>query len=425
MPTLTPPEKLKQSRTQVTVTFAPDEVAKAEAKALEELGGSIRIEGFRPGRAPAHMLREKIDPTALSEETIRTLLPAVFTSLSKEHTLAPIIPPNVELKSRDPMTLTLTFIERPEVKVKGAEKISVKKEASKIAEKDVDRMIDYLRGQYRSTKPVDREAKEGDELVIDFVGMDGGKEVEGTRASAFRLTLGSKSLIPGFEDAMLGARKDETKTFTVTFPADYHAEHLRGKPVAFTATVHAIEEVALPELTDAFVKEHHLGESAAELRGRVLQSLKDQEAQTERTRVEKELFTAIRAATVIDLAPELIVHEERMIFDEIARNIEKDKTTMEEWLKQTNRTVEKLQKELKEEAGKRLTLRFAIQWLLDERKIDVTPDEITSAIGEVLATVPEAERSRAEAFYKEGAEGYEELKWRKRVEKLVEGMIAQ
>jgi trigger factor len=425
MPTISTPKKLKQSRTQCTVVFAHEETKAAEEKAVEKLGESIRIEGFRPGRAPAEMLRQKIDKGMLNEETVRMLLPAVFEAILKEHKLQPIIPPRVDMTVLEPLTLTLTFVEKPEVKVKGAGKISVPKHEKPVEKADVTRMMEYLKTQYRTTKPVDRVSQEGDELIVDFFGMADGKEVEGTRATGFRLGLGSKALIPGFEEQLTGLKKGDQKTFSVTFPVEYHAEHLRGKPVDFSVTVHEIHGVETPEFTDAFVKEHQLAESVKELEDRIEKTLREQEAQAANTRREKELFDAIRAATVIDLAPELVTHEERMIFDEIARNLERDNMQLSDWLKQTNRTPETMQKELQEEASKRLTLRFAIQWLMEEEKIEASPQEVAALRDQMMATVPEKERSKAEAYYKEGSEGYEELKWRRRVEKLVEGMLAR
>src|SRR3989338_6342228 len=424
MPTITPPKKLKQSRTECTVTFTAEETAKAEQKALQKLGGNMRIEGFRPGKAPIEMIKQKIDPGQLNEETVRSLLPGVFEQILTEHHLHPIIPPKVDMTALSPMTLVLTFVEKPEVKVKGADKIRVPKKDITIGKPEIDRMTGYLRGQYRTVSPADRPAKSGDEPTVDFAGTLNGKEAEGTRATGFKLTLGSKSLIPGFEDALIGMKKTEQKSFPLTFPADYHAEHLKGKEVTFTTTIHDIHEVRLPEFTDAFVKEHHLGETVADLEQKIEKTLRDQQERDDKERREKELFDAIRAATVIDLAPELIAHEERMVFDEIARNLEREKMGMDEWLKQTNRTVEALQKELLEESRKRLTLRFAIQWLLDEKKIEATAADIDAARGIMLPGGEPGERSKAESFYKEGGEGYEELKWRKRVEKLVEGMLS-
>lgn len=392
MPTISLPKKLKASRVQITVIFTDDEGARAEAKALQKMGRSIRIEGFRPGKAPQEMLKRKIGPAELNEETVRTLLPDVFDAIVKEHTLQPIIPPAVDLMSSAPLTLTITFVEKPEVKVKSTEKVRIAKKDIAVKKEDVDRMLQYLGTQYRHTHSADRAAKNSDEVTVDFVGTVDGKEIEGTKATSYKLPLGSKSLIPGFEEQIVGMKKGEAKTFDLTFPADYRVEHLRGKPVMFSVTVQDVSEVHVPEFTDAFIKEHQLGESLADLTQKIEKTLRDNQEREDRARRERELFEAIRGATMIDLAPELITHEERMIEDEILANLQREKTSMEEWMKRTNRTVEKLKKELQEEATKRLTLRFAIQWLMDERKIEAEGED-------------------------------EEAKWRKRVEKLVESML--
>ncbi|MBI2635750.1 trigger factor [Candidatus Peregrinibacteria bacterium] len=424
MPDISPPKKLKQSRVECTVAFTGEEVASAEQKALLRLGGNMRIEGFRPGKAPTALVRQKIDPSYLNEETVRLLLPAVFDAILKEHNLRPIIPPKVDIISRAPLTMTITLVEKPDVRVKGAGKIRVIRKDIVVEKKDVARMTGYLRDQYRTAIPVERPAKDGDELTLDFAGTLDGKEAEGTRATGYKLTIGSKSLIPGFEEALIGMNQGERKSFPLTFPADYHAEHLRGKEVTFTAIVNDINEVRMPDFTDAFVKEHHMGESVSDLEKKIEQTLLDQRKRDDKVRRREELLDAIRSAAAVDLAPELIAHEERMLFDEIVRNLEAEKAGMDDWLRRTNRTAEKLKEELLEEAVKRLTLRFAIQWLLEENKIEATPQELDEAREIALADVEPSERGKAESHYKKGGEGYEELKWRKRVDKLVEEMLA-
>lgn len=424
MPDITPPKKLKQSRIECTVVFTDEEVAAAEQNALRRLSGNMRIEGFRSGKAPIDLIRQKIDPAYLNEEAVRIILPAVFDAILKEHDLRPIIPPKVDMMSRVPLTMTIAFVEKPDVTVRGAEKIRVTRKDIVVEKKDVARMTGYLRDQYRTSVPVERPAKDGDELILDFFGTLDGKEADGTRAIGYRLTIGSKSLIPGFEETLIGMNKGERKSFPLTFPADYHAEHLRGKEVTFTAIVNDINEVRMPDFTDAFVKEHHLGESVSDLEKKIEQTLLDQRKRDDKVRRREELLDAIRSAAAVDLAPELIAHEERMIFDEIERNLEAEKTGMDDWLRRTNRTAEKFKAELLEEAVKRLTLRFAIQWLLEDKKIEATPQELDEAREIALADAEPSERGKAESRYKEGGEGYEELKWRKRVDKLVEEMLA-
>lgn len=423
MPTISTPKKLKQSRVQCTVTFTQDEVKKAEDRVVERAGQSMNLPGFRPGKAPVEMVRAKLDPEQMNEEVVRMLLPQVLDSIFKDHKVTPIIPPKVDLESKEPMKVTITFVERPEVKVKGADKINVSKTEIKADEKDFNRMLDYLKQQYRTMSAVDRAAKMDDQITMDFFGVMDGKEVEGTRANDYKIILGSKTLIPGFEEELVGLKKGDTKTFTVTFPADYHAEALKGKPVAFTVSIKLVEEVKSPEFTDAFVKEHHLGESFADLKKRIQDSLREQEERMDRGRREKELFEAIRSATTIDLAPELIAQEERTILDEIAENLAREQMTLEDWLKKSDRTWEKMRDEVKDEATKRLTLRFGIQQMMADRNVTVTDEEMKAAIDEQLSQLEPEERLKRAAMFAKGSDSYDQLHWRKRVEKMVEDLL--
>lgn len=425
MPQITAPKKLRQSRVECVVALSMEETLEAEAQAMVRLGEHVKVDGFRPGKIPAEVLKQKIPDATLVEEAVRGLLPRVVDQIIKEHGVKPVVPPKVDVTKRHPLTITITFVEHPEVKVKGVEKIKIPKEAPKFDEKDIDRMTDYLRAQYRTTKVVDRVAKDGDQITLDFVGHDEkGAEIGGTRAANYQLVLGSKSLIPGFEDNLVGTKPGDTKSFTLTFPADYHAEHLKSKPVTFTANVTKVEEVATPELTDAFVKEHQLGESVDDLKKRVRESMLKQEEDMERGRREQLLFDEIRKATTVDLAEEMVLHEQRGLFGEIERELGERQLSFDDWMKQTKRTPETLEKELKEEATKRLTLRFGVEAILEQKKVTISDDEMKEITNQMLAQVPDAERSRASAYYAPGSEGHEELRWRKRVDKMVKEMLA-
>ncbi len=417
MPQITPPKKLKQSRSESTVTFTMEETLAAEGKTLERLSAHVKIDGFRPGKAPADMVRKQIPDETLLEEAVRDLLPSVFQALFTEHKLAPIIPPKVDVQKRTPLTITVTVVEKPEVTVKGADKIKVEKKAPAFDDKDVNRMTDYLRDQYRTFTPVtDRAAAKGDQVTLDFAGKDEkGAEVGGTRATDYQVVIGSSSLIPGFEDNLTGMKVGESKSFTLTFPEDYHAEHLRKKPVTFEVTVKGIATVNTPELTDAFVKEHSLGDSVDDLKKRIRESMTAQEEQSDRQRRENELFDAILKATSVDLADELLTHEERQLFAEIERQLTEQQQPFEDWMKQTKRTPETLRKELRDEATKRLTLRFGIEKLLTEKNIDADDAEIQK----LLEGAPPEERAQIV----KGSDRYEEVRWRKRVEKLMDLML--
>ena len=295
-------EREKSGRIECTVEYTKEEVLAAEEKALATLAEQIKLPGFRPGKAPREMLLKRINPDDLTEETIHRLLPHTLESLVKEQNIQPIISPKVALKKRDPLTLSVIFVERPKVTLKGADKIKIEKKEPKVEEKDVDRMADFILRKHETATEVDRGAAEKDRITMDFWGADSeGKEITPIRTQNHAVVIGSKSLIPGFEDALKGMKKGEEKSFTLTFPKDYHAAELSEKPVTFHVTVTKVEEVRLPELTDAFAKEHLHVESAQSFRAELRKSMVMQEERLDHQRREQELMAAIGKATVVNL----------------------------------------------------------------------------------------------------------------------------
>ena len=419
------PKRLKGNRVVCTVTFSTEEISPAEATALAKLGETVRIPGFRPGKVPPQMLRERVDPGALLEETVRALMPATFKRLVEEHDLKPIMAPKVEAQNRDPLTVAITFVEHPDVKVKGAGKIRVDRKKVKIDPQDIDRMVDYVRSQHQKTQEVDRAAQEGDQITMDFWGEDQEKnEVAGTRTTGHTVLLGSKTLIPGFEEELVSLKRGDSKTFTLTFPQKYHAQALAGKPVTFHVTVTKVESVEKPELTDAFVKEHLGEQSAAAFRKRVEESLRTQEEQIEHRRREEELLKHIREATVVDLAPELVEEEERDILERFGSELERRNLTLEQWLSKSGKKADELKADVRKQAEDRLTLRFGIQKIAEEHEIDLTDEEMEEAVAAYLAALPAEERGRAAPNFQKEYQGWHQLKWQKRLERLIEHLLS-
>lgn len=423
-PTPSTIKRLSAGRSECTLTFAPEQTAVAEEYALRTLGKEVSLDGFRPGMAPLELLKEKISADRVFEEMIHHLLGAQLPEILKEHQLQPIIPPKVEAISREPMTVKVTFVEKPPVKIKSG-KISVEKKEPKVEQKDIDRMMDYVLGQHRTITAVDRPVAEKDRVTLDLYGEDAeGKEIEGTRLEGRPVVIGSKELIPGFEDALIGLKTGEQKSFTLTFPATYQAEELRNKPVTFHATIRAVEEVKMPDLTDAFAQEHFQAPTAAEFKTRVEQSMEEQEEQIEQRRREQELLERIRKETTVELAPELVEEEERQLISELSDRLEQQKMTFEDWLKQTNQKPEDVRKEFQERARQRLTVRFGIEQLLEEHEVAIPDEEMATAVEQFLAPLGPVERKEAEQQYRPGRNAYEQFRWQRRVEKLMQKLLA-
>jgi trigger factor len=419
-------KKLPQSRTQCTIVFSPEEVSKAEAEALAHIGEHVNLPGFRPGKAPPDMVRSNVDAAELLEHMVRHLATPILRTLPAEQNLKPILSPRLSVEKTDPLTISVIFVEKPDVKVKGAEKIKIEKKEKKFDDKDIDRMVRYLQDQYRTFSEADRPLKEGDQATIDFHGTDTeGKEVPGIRSRGYAVILGSKTLLPGFEDTLAGMKKGDQKSFPLTFPEKYHAEHLQGKNVTFHVTVTKVEDVNTPEMTDAFVKEHHLGESLPDLRKRIAESMTREEESVDRQRRERELFDKIREATKVDPAPELVQQAEQNLLEELEEELKRQNTTLEDWMKRAKKSPQDMHKEMEEQAKKRLQLRFGVEQLIEDRKIDVTEDELNALIKDILANAEEKDRLTLASRFTKGSEDYDQLKWQRQVEKLVEGILAQ
>jgi len=417
-------EREKNGRIECTVEFSKEEVKAAEEKALAALAEQVKIQGFRPGKAPREMLLGKINPDDLTEETIHRLLPETMESLVKEQKIQTIISPKVALKKRDPLTLSIIFVERPTVTIKGIDKIKIDKKTPKVEEKDVDHMAEFILRKHETATEVDRGAQEKDRVTMDFWGADSeGKEIAPIRTQGHAVVLGSRSLIPGFEEALLGAKRGEEMTFTLTFPKDYHAKELSEKPVTFHVTVTKVEEVKIPELTDAFVKEHLHVESAGAFRKELQSSMVAQEEHLDHQRREQELMAAIGKATVVNLPKELIEEEERGILSDMEEQLKRQGKSLQDWMEMTKKKPEDVKKELEERARERLTLRLGIRELMEVKQITMSDDEMHQAVSGLLSPLSEKERAEVEPTYAKGEQAYDQLKWQKRVERLFSEML--
>lgn len=425
MPTKSSIERLPKSRVVAMLVLSTEEIASGEKAALHELGKSVKLEGFRPGHVPPEVLKEKIEPGALLEETVRAVLPQVLPPVLKEHSVKPIIPPKVELESREPFTLRITFVEQPEVTLKGADKITIEKTPLKTDAADVQKMIDYVMSQHRTATEVDRAARKKDQVMIDFWGADAaGQPIEKIKSEGYSVIIGSSSLIPGFEEELIGLKKGEKKSFTLTFPKEYHAEEMRGKPVTFWVTVQKVEELKNPELTDSFVKEHFEAPSVEEFKSRIEQSLKMEEERAERGRREQQLLEAIRKATHVDLPDELIDEEAHQLLLSIEEQLKEQNLTIKDWLERTKKTPEQVRDDMRRQATDRITLRLGVQKLIGEKQITVSDEDMKTLTSLMVAQTPEADRARRTKELQPGTDAHEQLRWQRTVEKLMEQMLA-
>ena len=228
----------------------------AQEKAFHKLATKVKVDGFRPGKYPESMLRGKIDPNKIFDEAINQILPLLYGKAIREADVQPYGQPAITVTklSDEELEVEFTVSVMPSVKLGEYKGLTAKKEAPSVSDKEVEERIQNQLKGAATLEVVDREAKMGDTVVIDFEGYVDGKAFEGGKADNYALELGSHSFVPGFEEALVGVKTGEKKDVRITFPENYVKE-LASKDALFKCKVHEIKERKIPELNDEAVKD--------------------------------------------------------------------------------------------------------------------------------------------------------------------------
>ena len=291
-------EKKEKNSADVTVSVSPEEFEAALVKVYNKNKKSIQIPGFRKGKAPRKIVEAMYGESVFHEDAINEVAPEAYFFAVKEKELKVVANPSIEdAKVEDDKSLTLRFnaILYPEVELgqyKGLE--AVRKEA-KVDPAEIDMEVDQLRERNATVQTAERPAKFGDTVVIDYEGFIDGVPFEGGKGEKHSLEIGSNSFIPGFEIQLIGSSAGDDPEVNVTFPEDYHAEELKGKPAVFKCHVHEVKEKLLPEADDEFAKDVSEFDTLEEFRKSIEERLMKQKEN--RTRDE---FLDLLLAQVVD-----------------------------------------------------------------------------------------------------------------------------
>lgn len=240
---------------RLTVGVPTAAITTEVSKRLQQLARTQRMDGFRPGKAPMSVIQKRFGGH-VRQEVIGDVIQRHFYEAVVQEKLNPAGAPSIELKGEtaEQLEFVATFEVYPEVKVEGLSAIEVEKTVAEVTDADLDKMLETLRKQRGVWKDVERAAADGDRVVIDFVGKIDGEAFDGGSSNGFNLVLGSKSMIPGFEDGLVGKQAGDSVELNVSFPEDYHHAPVAGKPASFAVTVQKVQGQELPAIDENFVK---------------------------------------------------------------------------------------------------------------------------------------------------------------------------
>jgi trigger factor len=379
-------KKLSDSRVELTVTLDAKDLKTASEKAIEKLAKEVRVEGFRKGKVPTEVAKKFIPENDLNAETadiaVRTTVIAAFSETQK----SPLVMPSVNITKYVPgemMEYTATADIIPEVKLCDYKKLGVKKEEVKILAKDVQGVLDNIAKSFAEKKAVKRAAKLTDEVIIDFVGKKDGVAFPGGSAKDFHLVLGSMSLIPGFEDGIVGHEPGDKFELKLTFPKDYGMTDLAGVKTVFEILLKQVNEVKTPEIDDELAKKVGPFKDLAALKDDIKKNLALQTEQREGEKYKDALIKALVAKSKIP-APEILVKDQlRIIKVDIMRNASAQQISFEEYLKRAGETEKTWEEKATKIAEERVKASLALQTIAVEQKITVSDELVAAKIAEL------------------------------------------
>ena len=371
--------KLKDCHVQVDVVVDEALWKDAQNKALNKLAQKVKIDGFRPGKAPLEMAKKHIDPAQLFDEAINTVLPQVYRTVLEQEKLEPYAQPSVDVLKLSDSNLEVRFVivTAPEIKLGEYKGLKIGKEEAKVTDKDVDEAINALREQNASLIVKEGEAALGDTLVFDFVGTVDGVAFEGGTAQNYSLELGSKQFIPGFEDQLVGAKAGEHRDVNVTFPEQYTPE-LAGKAAVFACDVHEVKTKKLPELDDEFVKD--LGIKGVEtldaLKENKRKELLDKKTGELKGEYLRKLYEEIAKKSEILIPEEMINGQADSMKKDMEQRMQQSGLTLEQYLQFTGSTEEDFMNKLKEDAKRDIANYFILEEVAKQENIELSDADV-------------------------------------------------
>lgn len=371
------------------------EIDSAMDKKVQEVAGQARLPGFRPGKVPLQVVRQQFGES-IRGEVISKAIEAAYGKVIVEHKLKPAGLPKITvdeaLVKKGELSFKIELEVFPEFEVKGLADLEIVRIKANVTDKDEKTMLENLRKQHTEWKKSDEAAKEGDRLLIDFEGFKGKEAFPGGNAKDFRIIIGSKMMIPGFEEALIGKKQGDEFDMKISFPKDYHVKDLAGAPVVFKIKVKEVETSKLPTVNDAFAKLFQL-DSLEALKKEVRANMERELDFALKAKVKDQVIEGLRQHNTVEL-PSALVHEESERLSKAAAE------RMKSW-GQKNATALPLDM-FKEEAQKRVALGLIMNRIIEQYQLKVDPTRVKAMV-EKMASIYENPEEVVKMFYQHKA----------------------
>ena len=358
-------------------------------KAFEKVNKEAKVDGFRPGKAPRSMYEKKYGKQDILFEAADMAVKKEYDRILTKEKVMPVIEPKVDLVKCDDKELEVKFIfvNEPNVELGKYTNLGVKKNKVKVTKEEIDHRIHHLLEDYAEIVSKDGKVEDGDVAIIDFKGLKDGVAFDGGTAENYSLTIGSKTFIPGFEEALIGMKKGEEKDIDLTFPEDYMSEELKGQKVVFKVKVNEIKNRVVPKLDKDFFDDLAMEgvTNKEELEHQIEHEIEHQKEHEEEHVYEEKCLDKAAENMKVEICDELVDDEVEHMYNEFMQRMSMQGVSEEMYFQYTKSKKEDITGQMKEDALKRLKYRYLLKEIIKEEKLKVTDKEAKDRVKEMAS----------------------------------------
>ena len=417
-------EKLEGNEGVLTVEVDAEKVNEGLDAAFKKVVKNITLPGFRKGKVPRVIFEKRFGVEALYQDALDILLPEAYAKAVEEAGIEPVDIPEIDIEQMEKgknLIFKAKVTVKPEVKLGQYKGLEVEKMDTTVTDEDVEKELKRLQENYAElVVKEDGKIENGDTAVIDFEGFVDGEPFEGGKAENYSLEIGSGTFIPGFEDQLIGMQAGEEKEIQVTFPEEYHAKELAGKPATFKVKVHEVKEKRLPALDDEFAKDvDDEVETLEQLKEKIRKRLEEAKKNEAEAALRDALVEKAAENAEIDIPEVMIKNETDRMLREFDQRLQMQGLNLDLYYQFSGQDEAALREQMKEDAEKRVRVALTLEAIAKAENIEVTEEEVNEEL-EKMAKAYNLEVGKLKELLGSLEGVKEDLKWRKTVDFLVE-----
>lgn len=384
-------ERIEKNTVLLEIEVDVEKVNQAMDQAYRKVVKQVNIPGFRKGKAPKAMVERFVGVETLFGEAAEAIVPEAYMQALKETETEPISQPKIDIVQGEPgkaLIFKATVEVKPEVALGEYKGLEVKRPSLEVKEEAVDTELERLRSRHAKLVTVeDGEVQNGDTAIIDFAGYSEGEAFAGGTAENYSLNIGSGTFIPGFEEQLLGAKVGEEKEVNVTFPEEYHAENLAGKPALFRVTVKELKRKELSHLDDEFAKDVSEFDTLEELKSDIRNKLKETAETRAKSAVDNGAVEAAVANATVDVPEVMIEQKVEEMLNSVGQRLMQQGINLDQYFQYTNSSLDDMRQRMIPDAEKTVKNELVLDAIAKAEGIEASEEEILEEIEKIATYV--------------------------------------